>query len=136
MPPSSDEIEQKLVSLQSYVDQLLDILAHPAAPDRPHIQQRVVERLLQIIVECAADAGDLWLDKKGHPLGGSARGVFQGLREVGAISRDLDLRFAEHVRARNRIVRGYDQLEERETMDQAGRLPEDTRALLLVLSAW
>jgi hypothetical protein len=58
--PPGDELRQKLISLASYADELDDWLAHPPDPSRPRALQRVAERLVQVIVECAADAGDLY----------------------------------------------------------------------------
>jgi uncharacterized protein YutE (UPF0331/DUF86 family) len=124
-----------LVSLASYVDELESWLTHPPEPDRPLALQRIVERLLQVILECAADAGDLWLTERGLPSGESARGVFQRLREAGTITPELEQHFATHTRMRNRIVHAYDEVDAPELIDQASRLPADARARLAALIA-
>src|SRR5436305_3929810 len=67
IPPSA-ELQQKLASLASYADEIEDWLAHPPDSGRPRALQRVLERLVQVIVQCAGDAGDLWLAEHGHAL--------------------------------------------------------------------
>jgi uncharacterized protein YutE (UPF0331/DUF86 family) len=135
MAPPGDELRQKLVSLASYADELDDWLANPPDPSRPRALQRVAERLLQVIVECAADAGDLWLAEHGHPLGESVRGVFQRLQEVGLVTPDVGRRFATYTTMRNRIVHDYDRVDAREVVDQASRLAADVRVLLAGLAS-
>jgi uncharacterized protein YutE (UPF0331/DUF86 family) len=130
----SDELGQKLASLASYATDMEGWLADPPDPSRPRALQLILERLLQVTIECAADAGDLWLATHGHPLGESVRGVFQRLQSVGAIAPDLERRFAAFGRTRNRIVHDYDRLDEQEILDQAARLPRDVRTLLQALT--
>jgi uncharacterized protein YutE (UPF0331/DUF86 family) len=128
--PPSEELQEKLATLADYTDELEAWLADPPDPSRPRALQRVVERMVQVIVECAADAGDLWLAEHGHPLGASVRGVFQRLREVGCIPADVDRRFADYTSTRNRIDHAYNHLDAQEILDQAGPLVADARALL------
>lgn len=134
MTPPSDALGQKLAVLAAYADDLENWLADPPDPSRPRALQLILERLIQVTIECAADAGDLWLVAHGHPLGESVRGVFQRLQSVGAIAPDLERRFAAYGRTRNRIVHDYDRLDPQEILDQAARLPVDTRALLQALT--
>jgi uncharacterized protein YutE (UPF0331/DUF86 family) len=54
-----------------------------------------LERLVQIVVECAADAGDQWLVSHGRPLGASAAGVFGCLRDAGVIDQACCDRFRD-----------------------------------------
>jgi uncharacterized protein YutE (UPF0331/DUF86 family) len=135
MAPTGDDLRQKLVSLASYADELDEWVANPPDPSRPRALQRVAERLLQVIVECAADAGDLWLAQHGHPLGESVRGVFQRLRDLGVIAPDLEQRFATYTTMRNRIVHDYDRVDGQEIVRRAAQLPADVRALLGVLTS-
>jgi uncharacterized protein YutE (UPF0331/DUF86 family) len=135
MTPPGDELLRKLAALASYADELDDWLANPPEPSRPRALERILERLIQVIVECSADAGDLWLAAHGHPLGESVRGVFRRLREVGAISNDLEDRFGNYGRTRNLIVHAYDQLDAREMLAQARQLSVDARTLLGALTA-
>jgi uncharacterized protein YutE (UPF0331/DUF86 family) len=133
--PPSDELQDKLATLAENTDELESWLADPPEPSRPRALQRVVERMVQVIVECAADAGDLWLAEHGHPLGASVRGVFQRLREAGRIPPDLDRRFADYTNTRNRIVHAYNHLDAQEILVQGGRLVPDARALLVSLTS-
>jgi uncharacterized protein YutE (UPF0331/DUF86 family) len=64
--------------------------------------------MIQLVIECAADAGDLWLQAAGQPPGQSAGGVFQNLHQAGCMDDDMRDRFRRYVRARNRIVHDYD----------------------------
>jgi uncharacterized protein YutE (UPF0331/DUF86 family) len=135
MTPPGDELARKLAALASYADELDDWLANPPEPSRPRALERILERLIQVIVECAADAGDLWLAGHGHALGESVRGVFRRLREVGAVSIEIEDRFGNYGRTRNLIVHAYDQLDAREILAQARQLSTDARTLLGALVA-
>lgn len=109
-----DDLQQKLNYLTSYIDELNSWHENPPEGCCSRALQRILERMVQLIVECAADAGDLWLQMKGYETGESVRGVFERLRESGLINDEEIERFAEYVSLRNRIVHDY----ERVTMEQ------------------
>jgi uncharacterized protein YutE (UPF0331/DUF86 family) len=88
-------LQRKLSSLTGYLDELQAAL--PATRDEylsaPTVR-RAVERLVQVVVECAADAGDLLLTAEGRTVGDSARDIFEGLHSAGIIDDALRQRFA------------------------------------------
>jgi uncharacterized protein YutE (UPF0331/DUF86 family) len=133
MTSPGDELRQKLTSLEDYLDELDRWLTSPAEPTGPLGLRRIVERLLQVIVECAADASDLWLAEHGHAPGESMRGVFRRLQQEGVISLELEQRFANYTGIRNRIVHDYNHLDAAATLAQAPRLLADARTLLRLL---
>lgn len=132
-PSAGQGLSRKLTTLAAYADELEGVLADPPAPERPRVLELLVERLFHVTVECAADAGDLWLTENAHPGGESMRGVFERLRELGVISPDLADRFVLYGRYRNRIVHDYDALDAPDLMARARSLPDDARALGLAL---
>jgi len=135
MTSSEHELEAKLASLSSYVQELENWLADPPDPGRPGALQRIVERMVQVIVECAADAGDLWRAARGHTLGGSVREGFTRLQDVGALAPEVTSRFFDYARTRNRIVHDYNHLDAGEVMRQAQQLPADARTVIRSLLA-
>lgn len=135
MNPPGNDLQQKLLSLQRYLDELERWLTNPPEPTGPLGLQRITERLLQVIVECAADAGDLWLAEHGHPTGDSVRGVFRQLRQAGALSPELEQRFGSYTGTRNRIVHDYNHLDAASLAMEAPQLVADVRVLLHTLTA-
>jgi uncharacterized protein YutE (UPF0331/DUF86 family) len=125
-------LERKLASLGAYVEELETTLPPAAAAYAadPTVR-RAVERLVQIVVECGADAGDLLLAKEGRAVGDTAREIYEGLRAAGIISDDLGRRFVrEHSGLRNRIVHDYDELDNTAVWQGARQLVPDARELL------
>jgi uncharacterized protein YutE (UPF0331/DUF86 family) len=135
MTPPADELRQKLISLQSYVNELEGWLTNPPEPTGPLGLRRITERLLQVIVECAADAGDLWLAEHGYPSGDSVRGVFRQLRQAGVLSAEMEQRFGSYTGTRNRIVHDYNHLDAAGIAAEAPQVVADVRVLLQALTA-
>jgi uncharacterized protein YutE (UPF0331/DUF86 family) len=130
-------LQRKLASLAAYLDEP-DTTVPAAVSDYTagSTVRRAVERLVQVVVECAADAGDLLLTEEGRTVGDSARDVFEGLHSAGAIDAALRQRFAyEYGGLRNRIVHDYDELDNAAVWQAARQLVPDGRALLAALIA-
>jgi uncharacterized protein YutE (UPF0331/DUF86 family) len=130
-------LQRKLSSLTGYLDELQAAL--PATRDEylsaPTVR-RAVERLVQVVVECAADAGDLLLTAEGRTVGDSARDIFEGLHSAGIIDDALRQRFAYgYSGLRNRIVHDYDVLDSAAVWQAARQLVPEGRALLAALVA-
>jgi len=89
--------------------------------------------MIQLVLECAADAGDLWLQDSSLPLGESAAGVCSGLAKAGLIDEAALRRWRRHVRAPNRIIHDYDQVDAAEVLRDAAGLLEDAVHLLQAL---
>src|SRR4029079_3615002 len=93
-------------------------------------------RLVQLVVECAADAGDLLLAEGGRPAGEATRDGFQTLHPAAIIRAALRRRFAyEYTALRNRIIHQYDELDNAAVWRAARQLVLDGRALLAALIA-
>jgi len=127
-------LQAKLTQLDRYAKELHGLLQRPVQTEWAEVVDRALERLVQVIVECAADAGDLWLEEHGKPLGQSAASVFQNLRDAGILNDPVYQRLREHVRARNQIVHNYDRVTGSTVRRNAERLsqdiPEIVRALM------
>ena len=106
-------LERKLTSFAAYLDELEATLpATLVEYTAGSTVRRAVERLVQVVVEAAADAGDLLLAAEGRMAGETTREIFEALRSAGIIDDALARRFAyEHSALRNRIVLDYDELD-------------------------
>jgi uncharacterized protein YutE (UPF0331/DUF86 family) len=137
-PPRRRQLlQRKLTSLGTYLSELATIL--PGTPTEylsNTTTRRAVERLIQVIVEAAADSADLLLAEESHPAGDTAREIFEALRAAGIVDDALGRRFAyEHSALRNRIVHDYDELDNPTVWQAAGQLVPDGRALVAELTA-
>ena len=110
MNPIPEDLQGKLNSLVQYLDELEGWLESPEESLGGRGFQRIIERMFQLIVECAADAGDLWLQAGELPTGESVRGVFERLGGAEILDQESLTRFAEYVTIRNRIVHDYEQV--------------------------
>jgi len=121
-------IRQKLASLTAYVDELGPYLAtsYQEYRERPG-HRRIVERLAQVIVECAIDANGLLLISAGQPPAQSAGQSFEAIHQLGIVDEHLLSRFQRYVGMRNRIVHDYDRLDNRTLFYSARRLLDDAR---------
>jgi len=129
MAPVPEDLKEKLNYLSSYLDELDYWLKNPVESYNSKAFQRILERMIQLIVECTADAGDIWLDAGGYPTGESVRGVFERLHERMLIDEEEISRFAEYVSLRNRIVHDYERVSSGVLIKMAPRLLSDCRNL-------
>jgi len=125
-------IRRKLGNLAAYVDELLPYLDVPYREyrERPG-HRRIVERLAQVIVECAIDVSGMLLVSAGQPPAQSARQSFEAIQELGVIDEHLLSRFRRYVGMRNRIVHDYDRLDSSTLFYSARRLLDDARAYVV-----
>src|SRR5437879_2018317 len=97
MTPSRHRVllQRKLTSLAAYLDELATTLPGTATDYTGNsLTRRAVERLVQVVIGCAADAGDLLLTEEGRTVGESARDIFEGLHAAGVIDDPLRRRLA------------------------------------------
>src|SRR5687767_8717082 len=88
-------LQRKLTSLAAYLDELdATVPDTVAAYTASSTVRRAVERLIQVVIECAADAGDLLLAEEGRTVGDTARDIFEGLHAAGILDDALRRRFA------------------------------------------
>lgn len=127
-----DLIRRKLTNLTAYLDELAPYLTitYPEYRERPG-QRRIVERLAQVIVECAIDVNGLLLSDAGQPPAQSARQSFEAVHELGVIDEHLSSSFQRYVGMRNRIVHDYDRLDNRLLFYSARRLLGDARTYVV-----
>lgn len=130
-------LQRKLISLAAYLDELDATLpAAVAAYTTATTVRRAAERLVQVVVEAAIDAGDLLLAAEGRMVGETAREIFEALHAAGIIDDPLRRRFAyEYSALRNRIVHDYDELDDALVWQAARQLVPDGRALVAALTA-
>lgn len=128
-------LQRKLTALAAYLDELDATLPDTLVSYTAHSTvRRAVERLVQVVVESAADTGDLLLAEEGRVVGETARDIFEGLHSAGVIDDTLRRRFAyEYSGLRNRIVHDYDELDNAAVWQAARQLVPDGRALLAAL---
>jgi len=132
MPPP---LADKLGQLGRYVEQLRRLLALSPEPALRESVERALERMIQVLVDCGADAGELWLTAHGAPAPDTAAAVFRELGEAGAIPEELVDRFRRHVTARNRVVHNYAGVTAAGTHRDAEQLADDAAELLRCLLA-
>ena len=103
-----DLLRRRLEYLSEYISQLRQVGAVPLTEYLGDpIRQRAAERLLQVSLECAADAGAAILKAGGRPIPPDYRTLFKQLREADVIPCSLADSLASLATARNRIVHEY-----------------------------
>jgi len=123
------EIAEKLTALIGYVDELEE--CSNVTPDeyrRDSVRRRAVERLCQVVVECAVDVNAMLIEAAGGSPPRSARESFEEAHGLGAVQENVRRRFCQtYVGLRNRIVHDYDTLDDAIVLKTAHRLVEDAR---------
>lgn len=122
-------IGQKMANLTSCLGELEPLVtgAFPG-PKWSRVQQRAVERLIQVVVESLIDVNTLVVADAKAPPATSAREGFERVHSLGVIQTRLLDRFGhEYVKLRNRIVHAYDTLDDRTVYYKAQRLVKETK---------
>ncbi len=130
MNPPPDDLQNKLNHLRDYLDELQYWLSESRDALPRKATGRIFERMVQIIVECAADAGDLWLQEMGYTPGESVRGVFRQLHSAGLLDDEAIERFAMYVSLRNRIIHDYEDITFDVLTNTVPRILDDCSVLL------
>ncbi len=108
------EIGQKLTLLVQYLGELRQIGEHPFQEfQRDFRVKRTVERLIQLVVECATDINGLIITGLGHPPPESYYSSFVILADIGVLAPDFASQLAPTTAIRNRLVHEYDSVDER-----------------------
>ncbi|MDE3087895.1 MAG: DUF86 domain-containing protein [Chloroflexota bacterium] len=128
-PADRNLILEKLVSLNQYSTELESNLQIPLKRFlAEQVRQRAVERLFQIVVECATDTNTLLLVAMNQTPANSARESYQAIGELGGLDNAMTKRFREqYVPKRNFIVHLYEKVEPRDLYYSAHRLVRDVR---------
>jgi uncharacterized protein YutE (UPF0331/DUF86 family) len=134
-PRAHAMLQRKLNSLAVYLDELEAVVPATATEYQANpTVRRAVERLVQVVIECATDAADLLLTVEGRTAGDTTRQIFEELHTAGVIDGALRQRFVyEYTGVRNRIVHDYDVLDNDAVWQAARQLVPDGRALLAAL---
>lgn len=124
---------------QALIAQKLAYLKRSLAELEPHLkvsarrfesnltELRAVERLTQIIVECAIDASSLLIEALNWPPVEHARGSFQRLNEYHVLDDYVTNRYVvKYVELRNVIVHLYEKVEPKTLYYSARRLLKDS----------
>jgi len=135
---SKSAMQAKLTTMLRHLDELETRL--PAAVEAylgDRDRQLAVERLCQLVVECAIDANALLLSALGEPPPQSAREGFEGVERNGVLDPSLShiFRFTL-VSFRHRLVHDYERLDNRIVHRTARRLLEAGRQYVAAVSAF
>ena len=130
-----DLIREKLTRLAEYIEEAAPYLKQTYQRHAKRKgDQRIVERLAQIIVETASDINDLLIANAGGAPAPHARASFERLHEIGLLPAPLAERFADrYVRMRNLLVHQYDRLDTRTVFYTSRRLLEDAKEYVATL---
>lgn len=122
-----DVVRTKLMAMQSYVEELRSYLdVDLASFEEDRRRQRAVERVCQVIIECAIDANALLINSSDKAPPASAREGFRSVHELGVIDDEVLRRFeVTYVGFRNRVVHDYEQLDNAIVFRTAQRLSQD-----------
>jgi len=132
-------VERKLVLLVGYADELRPLVEGGASGDPavPSVVRRAIERLVQLLVEVAADCNGLIVAAGGGTPPVTARESFVAVRDLGVLPNALAERFvASYVGLRNRVVHDYDRLDHRLVQQAARRLAADALAYARQVRRW
>jgi len=129
-------IREKLNRLIEYVDELSPYVKQTYSRYAGRKgDQRIVERLAQIIVETTIDTNDLLIADARDAPAPHARASFQQVRDLGILSAALADRFIDrYVRMRNLIVHEYDRLDRQTVFHASQRLIKDASAYVAAVT--
>jgi uncharacterized protein YutE (UPF0331/DUF86 family) len=129
----SHTLGAKCLQVEGYLQETRALLDRISEDPKDAALQRALERLVQVTIEAAADAGDIWLADQGQTLGQSAAGVFRALARVGMLSGPIAARFVRYAGHRNQIVHAYDSVTASEVLTTAEGLLRDIPVLISAL---
>jgi uncharacterized protein YutE (UPF0331/DUF86 family) len=107
-------IEQKLTSLAAYLDELEQISQYSYQEYKANFQiKRTVERLIQLVVECATDINGLLITGLGEVPPRDYFSSFIALGDFSILPADFADTLAPTTAIRNRLVHEYETVDER-----------------------
>lgn len=130
--------ESGLAAMRRYTEELaarLGVTPDVYATDRD--RQLMVERLCQLVIECAIDTNGRLMDGLGQPPPESARESFDAVEEAGILGPQLTAAFRDtFVGFGNRLVHAYERIDNAITYRTAGRLVEAGRDYVAAVGAY
>jgi len=107
-------IEQKLTALAEYLDELEQISQYSYQEYKANFQiKRTVERLIQLVVECATDINGLLITGLGEVPPRDYFSSFIVLGDLGVLPTGFAETLAPTTAIRNRLVHEYETVDER-----------------------
>jgi uncharacterized protein YutE (UPF0331/DUF86 family) len=107
-------IEQKLTALAEYLDELEQISQYSYQEYKANFQiKRTVERLIQLVVECATDINGLMITGLGEVPPRDYFSSFIVLGDLGVLPTGFADTLAPTTAIRNRLVHEYETVDER-----------------------
>jgi uncharacterized protein YutE (UPF0331/DUF86 family) len=127
----NDVARRKLAALGDHLHELERILPSTlSAYERDGVRRRAVERLLQLLVESAADLFQRLLVLRSVAAPQDYRGIFRAAAKAGLVPEDLLGRLDPFASLRNVLVHEYDEVDDAVVFTEAGRaLPVFARVL-------
>lgn len=131
-------IREKLTRLAETVDEISPYVSQPYARYVGRKgDQRIVERLAQVIVEITSDTNDLLIAEAQGAPAPHARASFEQVRDLGILPAALAERFiVRYVRLRNLIVHQYDRLDTRTLFHASRRVIKDAKAYVTAVQRY
>lgn len=110
-----DTVKAKMSKLARFLEELREV--SPAGSLSEYradtAKRRSCERLIQLIVECAADINSILVVESGHPAPRDYYDTFIKAGESGVISTSLSKKLAPWAGLRNRLVHEYEDIKDR-----------------------
>lgn len=109
-----DIVRRKIHTMVGYLDELKDELPAREADylNAERLRHRGVERLAQLVIECAIDANALLISATGGSPPLTARDSFQAVSDLNAIDESVQQRFQQtFVTFRNILVHAYEKVD-------------------------
>jgi len=128
--PDREVIERKLGYLRRYLGDLTSYAVLDAAGRRR--EHYAIERLLQLLCECAADIALQLLKAIGEVLPASYREIFTALERAGALGPDLAAELVAACGMRNVLTHLYDEID----MERVIAAVDPAIALYGLFSVW
>jgi uncharacterized protein YutE (UPF0331/DUF86 family) len=135
MPPLDKElIAQKLIELSKYLDQL-ESLRVPSLAEykKDHTKRYAIERLIQLIVEFAADCNRYIVSALAESTPATYYDTFAEMQELKILPKGLSLRLASTTGLRNRLVHRYEEIDHKVVYHSILPLLENYRRYLIII---
>lgn len=130
-------ILRKLAELDTYLEQLSEFSSLSAADyQRDWKVQRIVDRTLQLVIECCTDIANHAISAKALPVPTSYAQAFAILGDAGLLDRDLAQTMARIVRFRNILVHQYANVDSQIVADILRGGLSDVRAYRAAVLGW
>jgi uncharacterized protein YutE (UPF0331/DUF86 family) len=137
MTVDAELVTRKLLLIHTDLDRLQSIHAHGLdAYLANHMEQAVVERLLERIITRMIDVNYHLITANGHPPPSDYHASFQQLGSIGVLDSGFAARIARAAGLRNRLVHDYDDLDQRLLFGALLDAVDDVPTYAAAVHAW